>query len=130
MIFPEFEYAVEAEEALPEPVDVALDTKTGRLLYRSGRQYTVRGLEAIRIWIWRALKMGREFGRELYRMDRLEDYELFKERAEESLREYLMENPYISDVRDFSFTTERDAERIAFTVDTPYGAVDDETSAG
>lgn len=137
MILPEdFDFPEEAEETaaeLPLLMDLALDLETGQLAVRNGRHYTVTGLEALRIWIWKALRTNRgqytaysdQFGQDLEEVFGQTDLEMAQVLAQDYLTEALETSPYILDVRDFQFERSGSGLEVAFVVDSIYGQVEE-----
>ena len=137
MIFPQewSEAAEERVEELPIPVDWALDFETGELAVKNGKNYRVEGLEAIKVWVYKALRTSRgvwpayssEFGHDLDMLIGSADVQAASELAEEYVRDALVYSPYIEEVRDVEVTREWDRLYLSCTVDTIYGEIETKT---
>lgn len=139
MIFPDWSGGGQTPaRGLPLYTEWAVDWEAEAFALRNGEPYTVSGAEALRVWVYLALRP--ESVRFLYSAHSA-DYgnqlaELLSERAEngilESLverevRETLLVSPYITGVDGFAFS--RDGSRLTarFTVHTVYDSFESET---
>lgn len=104
-----------------------IDFKTGQL---TGR--IVEGLEAIKIWIWLALKTPRyryyiytwDYGNEfedLIGQGYSEEY--IAAEAQRMTEDCLLVNENIQSISDFSVVLMNDALTVSFTVNTIYGSI-------
>lgn len=119
-------YDVPAEEA-KTPKEYEIDFNTGQL---TGR--TVEGLEAIKVWIWLALKTARyrycvyswDYGSELEDLigqGYSADYIVAE--AQRMVEDCLLINSDIKSITNFTVNTKNDQLNISFTVDTLYGSI-------
>lgn len=119
----------EQEEVQEEPTEYEIDFKTGQL---TGN--IVKGLEAIKTWIYLALRVTRykhtifswAYGNEIdaiigcgYERDLLES------EIERVVTECLLENEYITDVDSFEFEFSGSRLAASFNVHTLYGDLEE-----
>lgn len=111
--------SVNAEEdivkkELPPLREIAIDFKTGAPIVENKMFKTVEGVEALKVWIYRALKVERfvydiyswDFGSEMYSLfGKGYSNALTKEEVKRLAKEAVLINPYILDVeiKDISF---------------------------
>ena len=124
---------------LPLMQEVGVDFHTGQpLLEPDGSFRLVSGLEAVRVWVWRALQPDNT--RYAYSAHTVSYGNQFHLLAGKSLpqaesrmaglvRETLLVCPYITGVERFSFTREGSRLIAAFTVRTVYGEMSAESEA-
>ena len=120
-----------ASDALPLYREYAYDYEHNRLLTGpDGNTYLVEGNEAIRIWIYKALRTPRyahaayddDYGCELGNlMGEPMSSEVTRLEIKRYITEALMVNPYIEELSDFQFTSTRSGVEVTFTVRTGYG---------
>lgn len=117
MIFPDWgeSPAIRAEEAeLPLFTEWAVDWDEKRFAGRDGRFYTVTGTEALKIWVYRALRKESErfrytawswdHGNELETLlGGCADRGVLESRLRQYIREALLVSPYIRAADGFSF---------------------------
>lgn len=140
MIFPDWSgtAAQSTAKELPLYTDWAVDWNTGTFAVRNGAFYTVSGDEALRIWVYRALRPENvRFLYSAYSADygnQLQDYlctaanqEILESLLEKEIRETLLVSPYITAVDGFSFRREGSCMTAKFTVHTLYDGFTDET---
>ena len=128
IIQPEAEPTV--QEKLPLCREVAWDFARGIPIYAGGRPVEVTGLEAVTVWIWKALKTAR-FHHDIYTWDYGCEAEsligkAFTAQVKESeavryVREALAHNPYITDVRQVDVSFQGTKLTISCQVSTIYG---------
>ena len=128
IIQPEAEPTV--QEKLPLCREVAGDFARGIPIYAGGRPVEVTGLEAVTVWIWKALKTAR-FHHDIYTWDYGCEAEsligkAFTAQVKESeavryVREALAPNPYITDVRQVDVSFQGTKLTISCQVSTIYG---------
>ena len=128
IIQPEAEPTV--QEKLPLCREVAWDFARGIPIYAGGRPGEVTGLEAVTVWIWKALKTAR-FHHDIYTWDYGCEAEsligkAFTAQVKESeavryVREALAPNPYITDVRQVDVSFQGTKLTISCQVSTIYG---------
>lgn len=127
------------QQNLPLMQEVGVDFHTGQpLLEPDGSFRLVSGLEAVRVWVWRALQPDNT--RYAYSAHTVSYGNQFHLLAGKSLpqaesrmaglvRETLLVCPYITGVERFSFTREGSRLIAAFTVRTVYGEMSAESEA-
>lgn len=120
------------QKNLPVYQDVLMDYEKGVPVWRSGNPVLVTGLEAVKGWVWRALKTARyrhsvfswSYGCEL---DALvgQSYRADTKLSEASryVQEALLVNPYIKEVRMLDSHFEGSMLRLTVSVTTVYGGV-------
>ena len=128
IIQPEAEPTV--QEQLPLCREVAWDFARGIPVYAGGRPVEVTGVEAGKVWIWKALKTAR-FHHDIYTWDYGCEAEsligkAFTAQVKESeavryVREALAPNPYITDVRQVDVSFQGTKLTISCQVSTIYG---------
>lgn len=130
MISPPEERA--AAGALPLYREVSWDFERDTPIFRGGEPVVVSGKEALKVWIWRAIRTPR-FKYEIYTWAYGSEFESLlgqaytdavkTAEAPRYLRECLLINPYIKDVKDISVTFEAGRLTVKGTVVTVYGEV-------
>ena len=132
-------FSYEKPAALPLMTEVAVDFVSGQpILETDGRFRLVSGLEAVRVWVWRALQADNlrfafaahtdSYGNQLHLLAGKAMPEA-ESRLPGLIKEALLVCPYITGVERFTFTREADCLREAFTVRTVYGALEAESEA-
>ena len=132
-----FSYAERA--GLPLLQEIAVDFTTGQpVLEQNGRFQLVTGLEAVRVWVWRALQADNRrfaysahtdsYGNQLHLLTG-KSMPHAESRMAGLVRESLLVCPYITGVERFSFTREGSRLIAAFTVRTVYGEMSAESEA-
>lgn len=132
-------FSYENRAGLPLMREIAVDLATGQpVLEADGTFRLVSGLEAVRVWVWRALQPDNtrfaysahtvSYGNQLHLLagKALPEAE---SRMAGMVRESLMVCPYITGVERFSFTREGSRLTAAFTVRTVYGDLTAESEA-
>lgn len=127
----------EAEEtktdALPVCKEVAWDFDRGVPAYSAGMPVIVTRAAAVRVWIWKALKTARcaydiytwDYGCEIENLvGQAYSAQIKEQEAVRYIREALMTNPYITDVRQIDVSFGESELQIACKVMTIYGEVD------
>lgn len=130
MISPPEERA--AAGALPLYREAAWDFEQDTPIFRGGELVVVSGKEALKVWIWRAIRTPR-FKYEIYTWAYGSEFESLlgqaytdavkTAEAPRYLRECLLINPYIKDVKDISVTFEAGRLTVKGTAVTVYGEV-------
>jgi hypothetical protein len=117
---------------LPFPKEYAWDFVRNDFILEKGQQKIVTGAEAVKVWIYKALKTPRyrylaytwDYGHEL---EALINLGLSKEAVYSEVERYLNEclkvNPYIKAVKDINLDINGDEFSISFVVDTLYSEV-------
>lgn len=110
--------------------EYAWDFDKNKFILENGKFKVVEGNEALKVWIWKALKTERyrhlayswNYGHEL---DSLVGKGLsnaaLKLEVERYIKEALLINPYLKDIYNLNITIEGAKLDIAFTVSTVYG---------
>lgn len=133
-LFPLLGDAVAAERReLPLYREILADPETGLPVWRAGRPVVAEGAEAVRLWAVTALRTARhrymiysqDFGCELETlMGQGFSDDVKTAEAPRMVREALLLNPYISDVRDITVDFAADALHIAARLETVYGEME------
>lgn len=117
-----------AEDTLQAPVEYGIDFASGRM---TGKKVTEK--EAIKCWIWNCIKTERykyaiysdQYGVELEQyIGQVPEREYIQTDIQQDITDALMQNQYITAVRDFDITFGDDDINIALTVDTLYGSIE------
>lgn len=113
--------------------EVQWDYEKNKPVYKNGEPVIIDGAEAVRVWAWNALHTPR-FRYEIYSwtygneteslIGKQFSNELKQSEGARYVRECLMANPYITDVKDISVSFEQDTLSISATMVTIYGEVD------
>lgn len=119
-------------QALPLCREAAWDFEHDVPIFRGGEPVTVTEKEALKVWIWRALRTQR-FRYEIYTWAYGSEFESLlgqaytdavkTAEAPRYLRECLLINPYITAVKDISVTFEAARLTVKGTAVTIYGEV-------
>lgn len=119
-------------EALPLCREVGWDFERDVPLFRGGEPVIVEGREAVKVWIWRALRTPR-FQYEIHTWAYGSEFETLLGQAYSDsvktaeapryLRECLLINPYIKEVRDIAVSFEAAKLTVQGTAVTIYGEV-------
>jgi len=135
-IFPFLDVPPEAEQEvageLPLFREYGWNAEKGDFTMKDGNPVELEGREALRVWIYKALVTERfrylaytwDYGSELERLIG----STFSARAKQSeaeryVREALLMNPYIVDIKDMEVSFEGDTLQVQFTAATVYGEV-------
>ena len=135
-LFPELSVAeVSNEKLLPMYMEWAFDFEKGELKVKHGKYYLVEGNEALKIWIYKALRTPRfnfnsfthKYGSELGTLaSTVEDKDILYSEISRYIEEVLLANPYIISVSDFNFSRSKSSEvDVRFNVNTIYGSMDE-----
>ncbi len=133
-IFPFYESERVQSDQLQFPLysDYAYDFENDCFLYRNGKTYLVSGNEAIKIWIYKALKTTRYqhlaysdiFGSEHETLiGKVPNEQIFNLELKRYITEALMCNPYIRAVENFVFNRIKSTVIVLFDVTTIYGLI-------
>lgn len=125
---------VEAVQEIDLPVfkELAFDFDTGQLKTKGGRYYYVEKNEAIKVWLWKALKSSRytylayslDYGNEIYTLiGRYLAKELLYSELKRMIEEALLCNPYITSLTEFQVEQQKAKVICTFEVNTIYGSV-------
>lgn len=132
-----FSYAQQG--SLPLLREAAVDFATGQpVLQADGTFRLVTGLEAVKVWVWRALQPDNcryrysahteSYGNQFHLLAG-KALPYAESRLAAMIRDTLLVCPYITGVELFSFTWEGSTLRAAFTVRTVYGEMTAESEA-
>lgn len=135
-LFPELSVAnLPDEKRLPMYREWAFDFETEEFKVKHGKYYLVEGLEALKIWIYKALKTERyifvaytkNYGSEVSTLIGIvEDEDILFSEISRYIEESLLVNPYIVSVGDFSFSHPKGGEIVTkFRVNTVYGDMEE-----
>lgn len=124
--------AVEDED-LPLVKEWAWDFEKGDIALKNNKPYLVEGLEAVKIWVYKALMTDRffypfyswDYGSEL--IDLIgSGYSpaALQMEAERLVEECLIENPYIEGINNLEATMDNDKLSVSFILVTIYGDVE------
>ena len=123
------------ESELPLFKEMAIDFETGEPIIKNNEIVTLEGSEALKVWIWRALKTERykykvysnNYGNELKeQLGTIYDKTIKDAILENEIRECLGVNPYITRLHSFTIETPEGMQHpyIYFSVDTVYGTIE------
>lgn len=123
------------ESELPLFKEMAIDFETGEPIIKNNEIVALEGSEALKVWIWRALKTERykykvysnNYGNELKeQLGTIYDKTIKDAILENEIRECLGVNPYITRLHSFSIETPEGMQHpyIYFSVDTVYGTIE------
>jgi hypothetical protein len=130
LIQPEVTGETEDSSDYPMYREVKWDFQNNVPVYKNGNPVIVEGLEAIKVWAWKALHTPR-FRYEIYSWDYGNELEsligqsysqaLKESEAARYVRECLLINPYITDVKNITVNQSGDKISITGTLETIYG---------
>lgn len=130
LIQPEVTGETEDSSDYPMYREVKWDFQNNVPVYKNGNPVIVEGLEAIKVWAWKALHTPR-FRYEIYSWDYGNELEsligqsysqaLKESEAARYVRECLLINPYITDVQNITVNQSGDKISITGTLETIYG---------
>ncbi len=120
---------------LPLFKEMAIDFETGEPIIKNNEIVILEGSEALKVWIWKALKTERykykaytdNYGNELKeQLGTIYDKTIKDAILENEIRECLGVNPYITRLHSFSIETPEGMQHpyIYFSVDTVYGTIE------
>ena len=122
----------EEETQMSTPKEYAWDFEKNEFKLKDGKFQIVEGTEALKIWIWKALKTSRSkypiysdtYGHEF---EKLVGKGLSKSLAESEAKrltlECLKENEHILSIKNFEISKSNDILNITFTAVTDFGEV-------
>ncbi|MCM1339786.1 MAG: DUF2634 domain-containing protein [Muribaculaceae bacterium] len=122
--------AVAQTAELPVFKELAFNFETGQLKTMGGRYYYVEKNEAIKVWIWKALKSSRytylaystDYGNEIHTLiGRYLAKQLLYSELKRMIEEALLCNPYILSLTDFRVEQKGSVVTCTFEVNTVYG---------
>lgn len=116
---------LEEIEVKKEIVEYEIDFQTGQLTRK-----LVKGLEAVKTWVWMALQTARyryqiyswNYGNELENvLGTSYSQEYLESELQFLIKDCIFENEHIKEIKEFQCIKENDAIRISFFVVTEYG---------
>ncbi|EJO5347133.1 DUF2634 domain-containing protein [Clostridium botulinum] len=119
-------------EELPLFKEYAWDFQNNKFILEDGNFKIVEGNEALKVWIWKALKTQRyrylayswDYGQELDELiGKGLSNEALKLEVKRYIKESLLINPYLKEIYNLNITLEEAKLEIDFIVDTVYGEV-------
>ena len=118
-----------------DAVEYAWDFEKNDFKLVNGRTYVVTGIEAVKIWVWKALSTKRNrfamytlnYGNEVANVIG-QTKDIAEIEAQRYIGECLLVNPYIISVDEFIATILNDTINISFTVNTVYGQLKETTN--
>lgn len=132
-IFPQVS-VTEIEDANSQPVtygkELAFDFETGDFIYEDGKPKVVEGIEALKVWIEKAIRTARyrfpiysfDYGCEIEEIIGLDlSRSVLESEVPRVIREALIYDDRIQDVRDFVIERGGDWLKVTFTVITTLG---------
>lgn len=131
MIFPALP-SVSPSAALPVPQDVAWDFAAGIPIFRAGMPVMVSGQEALKVWVYKALRTARRrypiysraYGCGAWQLvGKPYTEQLKRSEAQRLVRECLLRSPYIRAVENIEVTFSDGTLDISCDVKTIYGEV-------
>lgn len=132
-IFPEDMNAYEFDIIRGQAKEYAWDFEKDRFIWENGKIKIVREDEAVKVWIYKALRTMRcahlcytsDFGNELESIiGSTLNREAFDSEAKRLITEALMIHPDIDNVYDFTIVHNGEEVSIDFYVDTVYGVIE------
>jgi hypothetical protein len=114
------------------PKEYAWDFDKNDFKLKDGKFQIVEGIEALKIWIWKALKTSRltypiysnTYGQEIEKLvGKGLSKSLIESEAKRLTLECLKENEHILDIKNFKVSKEKDLLNISFTAVTDCGEV-------
>lgn len=118
---------------LPLFKEYAWDFENNDFLLKDGKFVVVEGIEALKIWIWKALNTQRyrylaytwNYGHELENLvGKGLSNSVIKSEAQRFIQEALLINPYITDIANINVKIDDSKFTLSFTANTVYGEVD------
>lgn len=119
-----------SEDELPVFRELAYDYENNRLFRRGGKPYLIEKDEALKVWIYKALKAKRfvwpaythGYGCEAEKVvGQSNDPDVVDSELRRYITEALMVNPYIQELSDFTFTHKGSVVEAQYVVTTIYG---------
>ena len=120
-------------EELPLAREYKWDFENDEFALQDGKFIIVEGIEAVKVWVYKALKIAKNrypiysnsYGHDLEKLiGRQQNSGLIKSLGQRYLRECLLVNPYIINVKNISADFEDDILKLSFTIETVYGEAD------
>lgn len=122
-------------ETLPIFKELAIDFDTGEFLIKNNKYVELQKNDAIKVWIWKALKTERNkylysssFGNELYEeVGHIYNREVKQQLIYNEIQETLIVNPYILRVFNFSseYINSTSTLKVTFSIETLYDTIEE-----
>lgn len=138
MIFPQIDFEPTTDNPIESKGDLKLlkqyawDFDNNEFILNDGKFKVIEGIEAVKIWIWKALHTQR-YRYMAYNWDYGNEIEdlvgkgysdgLINSEVERYLKEALLINPYIKNISNINTNISNDFISVTFTVNTVYGEV-------
>lgn len=132
-IFPFIQPAAQEEESLPLCRETKWNFTEDKPVFKNGEPVIVTGNEAVKVWIWNALKTKRKryviythnYGSDIEELIGQPYSEAVKSiEAGRYIEDCLLINPYITAVKDTEAVFEKDSLKISFSAETIYGSIE------
>lgn len=132
-IFPFIQPAAQEEESLPLCRETKWNFTKDKPVFKNGEPVIVTGNEAVKVWIWNALKTERKryviythnYGSDIEELIGQPYSEAVKSiEAGRYIEDCLLINPYITAVKDIEAVFEKDCLKISFSAETIYGSIE------
>lgn len=129
----DIEMEQEVGEDLPLAREYKWDFENDEFMLKDGKFIIVEGIEAVKVWVYKALKVAKsrypiysdEYGNNLERLiGKQQSSGFVRSQGQRYLRECLLINPYIRDVKNITVEFDNDVLKLSFTIETVYGEVD------
>ena len=128
---------IDVPQGTSEELPLAKEYKWGfendEFALQDGKFIIVEGIEAVKVWVYKVLKIAKNryliysdsYGNDLEKLiGRQQNSGLIKSLGQRYLRECLLINPYIINVKNISADFEDDILELSFTIETVYGEAD------
>lgn len=133
MIFPDINFKIsEVSNELKPLKEYAWDFERNNFLLKDGKFQTVTGIEALKIWIWKAIRTERyrymaysfDYGSEIDDLiGKAYTKGIMQSEIERYLKEALLISPYIDTIDSISIELSGSSINIEFVVNSVYGEV-------
>lgn len=133
MIFPDINLKIsEVPNELKPLKEYAWDFEGNNFLLKDGKFQTVKGAEALKIWIWKAIRTERyrymaysfDYGSEIDSLiGKAYTNGIMKSEIERYLKEALLISPYIYSIESLAINLSGSSINIDFVVNSVYGEV-------
>lgn len=124
---------IKIEEELPLFKEYAWDFKENKFIYENGKIKVLKGLEGLKVWIYKVLTTPRyrykayttDFGHELDELvGKTLSSAVVESESHRYIKECLLINPYITEVNDTKVSIEGDKVHLYSRINTIYGEVE------
>jgi hypothetical protein len=124
------------EQELETFREYAIDLDTGEPLLKNGEIIILEENEALKVWIWKAIKTERykykaysdSYGNEMHEeIGTVYNSSIKRQMLFSEIQDCLLVNPYVERVHSFDTELSEDGDlKISFSVDTIYGSITSE----